>query len=244
MENDAQPDHNDAQPDHASVVGLMRYSPVADDLAERFAAAGHALYLVGGSVRDALLGRLSADLDFTTDARPEAITRIVSGWADAVWDTGIAFGTVGATRRGVTCELTTFRADEEPGPEGIPTTVGLTADETSFVLEPAAWAPVLQLAALAAKAGRVKESIVVLRKAVEHWPHVPAIGLALADLLRSKELTIKEIAERVGYREVRSYIRFFKRHNISFKKNSIRARTEARGRGPRPPALDARTRHV
>ena len=101
--------------DAGALAGLLRYSPVADELAGRFRAAGHRLYLVGGSVRDALLGRLSADLDFTTDARPEQTRRIVSGWADAVWDTGIAFGTVGAARHGVTCEITTFRADAYDG---------------------------------------------------------------------------------------------------------------------------------
>lgn len=85
--------------------------PVADELAERFAAAGHRLYLVGGSVRDAVLGRLGNDLDFATDAHPERVQRLVSGWAEAVWDTGIAFGTVGARRRGTTCEITTFRSD-------------------------------------------------------------------------------------------------------------------------------------
>ncbi|EIF01196.1 CCA tRNA nucleotidyltransferase [Saccharomonospora glauca] len=94
-----------------AVAELMRVSPIADELATRFAAAGHRLYLVGGSVRDALLGRLSTDLDFTTDARPEQVQRIVSGWADAVWDTGIEFGTVGASKNGTTCEITTFRAD-------------------------------------------------------------------------------------------------------------------------------------
>ncbi|MCR3720442.1 poly(A) polymerase [Prauserella flava] len=94
-----------------AVAELLRVSPVADELAARFADAGHRLYLVGGSVRDALLGRLSSDLDFTTDARPEAIQRLVSGWADAVWDTGIEFGTVGAARGGVQLEITTFRAD-------------------------------------------------------------------------------------------------------------------------------------
>ena len=90
---------------------LLRVAPLADELAARFTAAGHSLYLVGGSVRDALLGRLGNDLDFTTDARPDAITAILAGWADAVWDTGIAFGTVGATRAGVQCEITTYRAD-------------------------------------------------------------------------------------------------------------------------------------
>ncbi|TDQ05186.1 CCA tRNA nucleotidyltransferase [Labedaea rhizosphaerae] len=94
-----------------AVVELVRIAPIADELAARFAAAGHQLYLVGGSVRDALLGRLSSDLDFTTDARPQQIMELVKGWADAIWDTGIAFGTVGAARRGTTVEITTFRAD-------------------------------------------------------------------------------------------------------------------------------------
>ncbi|MFN2494879.1 MAG: CCA tRNA nucleotidyltransferase [Pseudonocardiaceae bacterium] len=94
-----------------AVVELLRVAPVADELAARFAAAGHSLYLVGGSVRDALLGRLGTDLDFTTDARPELSRRILSGWADAVWDTGIAFGTVGAAKAGAHCEITTYRAD-------------------------------------------------------------------------------------------------------------------------------------
>ncbi|WP_434533328.1 CCA tRNA nucleotidyltransferase [Amycolatopsis carbonis] len=89
----------------------MRVSPLADELAERFARAGHSLYLVGGSVRDALLGRLSSDLDFTTDARPDRVLQIVSDWGDAVWDVGIAFGTVGVTKKGTTLEITTFRAD-------------------------------------------------------------------------------------------------------------------------------------
>ncbi|WP_020669095.1 CCA tRNA nucleotidyltransferase [Amycolatopsis nigrescens] len=94
-----------------AVTELMRIAPVADELAALFAKAGHRLYLVGGSVRDALLGRLSADLDFTTDARPDQVLRIVAGWAEAIWDVGIAFGTVGVTRGGRTLEITTFRAD-------------------------------------------------------------------------------------------------------------------------------------
>ena len=103
-----------------AVVELLRIAPVADELAARFIAAGHALYLVGGSVRDALLGRLGSrliagsaggDLDFTTDARPDAIAALLRGWADVVWDTGIAFGTVGASKGGIQCEITTYRAD-------------------------------------------------------------------------------------------------------------------------------------
>lgn len=92
-------------------VETLRVSPIADELAARFAQAGHQLFLVGGSVRDALLGRLGTDLDFTTDARPDQVMRIVSAWTDAVWDIGIAFGTVGAAKHGTTCEITTFRSD-------------------------------------------------------------------------------------------------------------------------------------
>jgi poly(A) polymerase len=94
-----------------AVVQMVSIGPVAEELAVRFADAGHRLYLVGGSVRDALLGRDVSDLDFTTDARPDAIRALVEGWADAIWDTGIAFGTIGARRRGTTVEITTFRAD-------------------------------------------------------------------------------------------------------------------------------------
>jgi poly(A) polymerase len=100
---------------NSSVTELLSAFPVAEELAARFADAGHRLYLVGGSVRDALLGRLSGDLDFTTDARPPAVQKLLAGWADAVWDTGIAFGTVGAAKRGQTVEITTFRADSYDG---------------------------------------------------------------------------------------------------------------------------------
>lgn len=102
---------NDVVAMQNAVVELMRISPLAEELAERFAKAGHRLYLVGGSVRDALLGRASSDLDFTTDARPDRVLKIVSEWGDAVWDVGIAFGTVGVTKKGMQLEITTFRAD-------------------------------------------------------------------------------------------------------------------------------------
>ena len=89
--------------------------PVADELGRRFAKAGHELHLVGGSVRDALLGRLGNDLDFTTDARPEQILALVKGWAESTWDTGIAFGTVGVSKKGLQLEITTFRTDQYDG---------------------------------------------------------------------------------------------------------------------------------
>jgi poly(A) polymerase len=98
-----------------AVAELMRIAPVADDLGRRFAAAGHALYLVGGSVRDALLGRLGDDLDFATDARPEQVLKLVEDWG-STWETGRAFGTIGVARGSVRCEITTFRAESyDPG---------------------------------------------------------------------------------------------------------------------------------
>ena len=81
------------------------------DLAARFQAAGHSLYLVGGSVRDALLDRNVDDLDFTTDARPPEIRQIVEGVADSVFGVGEAYGTVGARFGEVVYEITTFRSE-------------------------------------------------------------------------------------------------------------------------------------
>ena len=95
----------------AAAVALNRHAPVLSELGSAFAAAGHEIYLVGGSVRDALLGRLSPDLDFTTDARPEQVQEIVRPLADAIWDTGIEFGTVGVGKDDHRLEITTYRAD-------------------------------------------------------------------------------------------------------------------------------------
>ncbi|BBY39838.1 CCA tRNA nucleotidyltransferase [Mycobacterium mantenii] len=95
----------------AAAVALNRHAPMLAELGSAFDAAGHQVYLVGGSVRDALLGRLSPDLDFTTDARPEQVQRILQRWADNLWDTGIEFGTVGVGKGDHRLEITTFRAD-------------------------------------------------------------------------------------------------------------------------------------
>ena len=83
------------------------------ELAERFTTSGHTLYLVGGVVRDAIVNRLDddADLDFTTDARPDDTEKILKGWADAVWTQGKQFGTIGATKNGRVYEITTHRAE-------------------------------------------------------------------------------------------------------------------------------------
>lgn len=97
-----------------------RFQPVFDDLAPlaaRFAAAGHRLYLVGGTVRDLLAGPTTteADYDVTTDARPEQVKQLLRGWADAVWTQGERFGTIGAKKQFASglrsVEITTHRAE-------------------------------------------------------------------------------------------------------------------------------------
>ena len=85
---------------------------VVVELGRRFEAAGHALSLVGGPVRDLFLGRPVVDLDFTTDADPAATERVSTGWADAVWDVGRRFGTIGFQRGGWQLEVTTYRAEQ------------------------------------------------------------------------------------------------------------------------------------
>jgi poly(A) polymerase len=98
-----------------AVAELVRFAPVALDLGRRFSEAGHQLALVGGPVRDAFLGRLvtegETDLDLTTDARPEQTLALLAGWADAHWDIGRDYGTIGARRGDVVVEVTTYRAE-------------------------------------------------------------------------------------------------------------------------------------
>jgi poly(A) polymerase len=93
------------------VAELARIAPVTDELGARFAAAGEQIALVGGPVRDAMLGRLQTDLDFTTSARPEVTERLLQGWADATWDIGRAFGTIGCRRGEWQVEITTWRSE-------------------------------------------------------------------------------------------------------------------------------------
>ncbi len=93
------------------VAELARIAPVTSELGRRFTAAGEELALVGGPVRDAMLGRLHQDLDFTTSARPEVTERLLKGWASATWDIGRAFGTIGARYRDWQIEITTYRSE-------------------------------------------------------------------------------------------------------------------------------------
>jgi poly(A) polymerase len=90
---------------------LDRISPVLDPLGALFAEAGHELALVGGPVRDAMLGRAHNDLDLTTSARPEETERLLGGWGDALWDMGRDFGTIGCRKGPWQVEVTTYRSE-------------------------------------------------------------------------------------------------------------------------------------
>ncbi|HET7415600.1 MAG TPA: CCA tRNA nucleotidyltransferase, partial [Arthrobacter sp.] len=95
----------------AQLIDTSTLSPIVIELAELFTAAGHELSLVGGPVRDLFLGRTSPDLDFTSDATPDEIIKVIRKWADAYWEIGRDFGTIGLRRKGLTLEVTTYRAD-------------------------------------------------------------------------------------------------------------------------------------
>ncbi len=100
-----------------TLAGLEALAPVVNPVAERFAAAGYRLYLVGGVVRDLALsvGRdfdpSANDIDLTTDARPAATKELLSPIAEALWVQGERFGTIGATVGGQALEITTHRAE-------------------------------------------------------------------------------------------------------------------------------------
>ncbi|GAA1951715.1 CCA tRNA nucleotidyltransferase [Nocardioides panacihumi] len=100
----------------AVTAELDRLGPVIDELGELFAAAGHELALVGGPVRDAMLGRQHNDLDFTTSARPDDTEAILKRWVSsdrrgATWDMGREFGTIGCRKGPWQVEVTTYRSE-------------------------------------------------------------------------------------------------------------------------------------
>jgi poly(A) polymerase len=90
---------------------LIDVPPAATELGVRFEKAGHQLYLVGGAVRDAVMGRMGNDLDLATDAHPQDVIHLLQGWADARYLVGIRFGTVGARKDDLEFHITTFREE-------------------------------------------------------------------------------------------------------------------------------------
>ena len=95
-----------------AIRSLIERAPLASSLAQAFKEAGFKLALVGGPVRDAILGRLGNDLDFTTDSKPLETKKILQSWAEDVWDIGIDFGTIAGKRGDTTVEITTYRSDK------------------------------------------------------------------------------------------------------------------------------------
>lgn len=100
----------------------LEIDPMSKELGDRFQAAGHELYLVGGVVRDLVMGRLApaTNFDFATDATPAETSRLLRGWAEAQYLVGVRFGTVGARRHGTLVEITTFREERYPEDERKP----------------------------------------------------------------------------------------------------------------------------
>jgi len=94
-----------------AISTLIERAPQSTELARAFNAAGFKLALVGGPVRDAILGRLGNDLDFTTDAKPAQTKKILESWADSIWEIGAEFGTIAARKGEIEVEITTYRSE-------------------------------------------------------------------------------------------------------------------------------------
>ncbi len=101
----------DSAPRIPEIVGE---GTLAHELGERFEKAGFETWLVGGPVRDKLLGRPVVDLDIATDAKPSEVQALLKGWVDQLWLQGIKFGTIGARVRDERVEITTYREEWYP----------------------------------------------------------------------------------------------------------------------------------
>jgi poly(A) polymerase len=103
---------NNSTASNRILSALGESADLLKELGEKFSKNGFEISLVGGPVRDAVLGKLVKDLDLTTNAKPEEIQKCLKGWADSIWDVGIKFGTVGAKVKDYVFEITTYRTEQ------------------------------------------------------------------------------------------------------------------------------------
>jgi poly(A) polymerase len=103
---------NNSTASNRILSALGESADLLKELGENFSKNGFEISLVGGPVRDAVLGKLVKDLDLTTNAKPEEIQKCLKGWADSIWDVGIKFGTVGAKVKDYVFEITTYRTEQ------------------------------------------------------------------------------------------------------------------------------------
>lgn len=112
---------------------------------ERLWAAGFEAWIVGGCVRDLLLGRTPTDYDLTTSARPEQTKAVFAG--ERVLETGIRHGTVTVLGEGMPLEITTYRVDggysDARHPDGVTFSASLREDAArrDFTINAMAYAP-------------------------------------------------------------------------------------------------------
>jgi poly(A) polymerase len=103
---------NNSTASNRILSALGESADLLKELGEKFSKSGFEISLVGGPVRDAVLGKLVKDLDLTTNAKPEEIQKCLKGWADSIWNVGIKFGTVGAKVKDYVFEITTYRTEQ------------------------------------------------------------------------------------------------------------------------------------
>jgi poly(A) polymerase len=103
---------NNSTASNRILSALGESADLLKELGDKFSKNGFEISLVGGPVRDAVLGKLVKDLDLTTNAKPEEIQKCLKGWADSIWDVGIKFGTVGAKVKDYVFEITTYRTEQ------------------------------------------------------------------------------------------------------------------------------------
>ena len=103
---------NNSTASNRILSALGESTDLLKELGEKFSKNGFEISLVGGPVRDAVLGKVVKDLDLTTNAKPDEIQKCLKGWADSIWDVGIKFGTVGAKVKDYVFEITTYRTEQ------------------------------------------------------------------------------------------------------------------------------------